>query len=173
MITENHWNFRRTREKLTIWEVLPIFKRIFAEKQLGLASPDRTRFCPSRVRDSGGRVPSEATWPPKSWYRSQRACQTGRRGLPGLPLPIFGKNSAKCCSFSAVSAPILQENMRFAAFFKIYQIIKLNFLKFDKILQDLRHLHFFCWNFTKIAVFSNRFFAKILRLQRCKRMQIL
>ena len=28
-------------------------------------------------------------------------------------------------------------------------------------------------NFTKIAVFSNRFFAKNLRLQRCKRMQIL
>ena len=55
-----------------------------------------------------------------------------------------GKISAKCCSFSAVSAPILQENMRFAAFFKIYQILKLKFLKFDKILQILRHLHFFC-----------------------------
>ena len=67
----------------------------------------------------------------------------------------------------------LQLNMRFAAFFKIYQILKLKFLKFDKILQIFRHLHFFCWNFTKIAVFSNRFFAKILRLQRCKRMQIL
>ena len=33
--------------------------------------------------------------------------------------------------------------------------------------------NFFCWNFTKIADFSNRFFAKILRLQRCKSMQIL
>ena len=33
--------------------------------------------------------------------------------------------------------------MRFAAFFKIYQILKLNFLKFDKILQILRHLQFF------------------------------
>ena len=30
---------------------------------------------------------------------------------------------------------ILQQNMRFAAFFKIYQIIKLTFLKFGKILQ--------------------------------------
>ena len=38
----------------------------------------------------------------------------------------------------------LQENMRFAAFFKIYQILKLKFLKFDKILQILRHLQFFC-----------------------------
>ena len=49
-----------------------------------------------------------------------------------------GKISAKCCSLSAVSAPILQENMRFAAFFKIYQIIKLTFLKFGKIFQILR-----------------------------------
>ena len=39
---------------------------------------------------------------------------------------------------------ILQENMRFTAFFKIYQILKLKFLKFDKILQILRHLQFFC-----------------------------
>ena len=41
----------------------------------------------------------------------------------------------------------LQVNMRFAAFFKIYQILKLTFLKFDKILQILqilRHLQFFC-----------------------------
>ena len=38
----------------------------------------------------------------------------------------------------------LQENMRFAAFFKIYQILKLNSKKFDKILQILRHLQFFC-----------------------------
>ena len=67
----------------------------------------------------------------------------------------------------------LQENMRFAAFFKIYQVLKLKFLKFDKNLQILRYLQFFNWNFTKIAVFSNRFFAKFLRLQRCKRMQIL
>ena len=38
----------------------------------------------------------------------------------------------------------LQLNTRFAAFFKIYQIIKLNFLKFGKILQILRHLQNFC-----------------------------
>ena len=38
----------------------------------------------------------------------------------------------------------LQENMCFAAFFKIYQILKLKILKFDKILQILRHLQFFC-----------------------------
>ena len=67
----------------------------------------------------------------------------------------------------------LQVNTRFSAFFKIYQIIKLNFLKFGKILQILRHLQNFCWIFTGIADLSNRFFAKILRLQRCTRMQIL
>ena len=38
----------------------------------------------------------------------------------------------------------LQENTSFAAFFKIYQIIKLIFLKFGKSLQILRHLQFFC-----------------------------
>ena len=37
----------------------------------------------------------------------------------------------------------LQENTRFAAFFKIYQIIKLKFLKFVKSLQILRHLQMF------------------------------
>ena len=38
----------------------------------------------------------------------------------------------------------LQENTRFAAFFKIYQIIKLKILKNDKILQILQHLQKFC-----------------------------
>ena len=38
----------------------------------------------------------------------------------------------------------LQENMRVAAFFKIYQIIKLTFLKFGKFLQILQHLQNFC-----------------------------
>ena len=38
----------------------------------------------------------------------------------------------------------LQLNMRFAAFFKIYQIFKLKFLKFGNILQILRHLRNFC-----------------------------
>ena len=50
--------------------------------------------------------------------------------------------------------------MRFAAFFKIYQIIKLKFLKFDNILQILRHVTFAKFllnlkNFHKIADFSN------------------
>ena len=44
----------------------------------------------------------------------------------------------------------LQENIRFAAFFKIYQIIKLNFFKFGNILQILRHLQ-------RFAAFSQLF----------------
>jgi hypothetical protein len=62
---------------------------------------------------------------------------------------------------------ILQVNMRFAAFFKIYQIIKLKNLKFGKILQILRHLQKFNFAeiFSKIADFSNQFFSqKILIL---------
>ena len=38
----------------------------------------------------------------------------------------------------------LQENMRWTAFFKIYQILKLKSLKFDGTLQILQHLQFFC-----------------------------
>ena len=68
--------------------------------------------------------------------------------------------SAKCCSFSAVSAPILQENMRFAAFFKIYQILNLKFLKFDKILQILRHLQFFAEISRKLLFFQTDFLRK-------------
>ena len=56
----------------------------------------------------------------------------------------------------------LQENTRFAAFFKIYQILKLKFLNFDKISQILRHLpKFFCEFSQKLLIFQTDFFAKI------------
>ena len=96
-----------------------------------------------------------------------------RRSRPPKGGPPPASRRSNVARFRLYRHRFLQENMRFAAFFKIYQILKLKFLKFDKILQILRHLQFFCWNFTKIADFSNRFFAKILRSQRCKRMQIL
>ena len=47
-------------------------------------------------------------------------------------LAKFRQNVAR---FRLYRHRFLQENMRFAAFFKIYQILKLKFLKFDKILQ--------------------------------------
>ena len=65
---------------------------------------------------------------------------------PGVPLrggdvrerrlTKFRQNVAR---FRLYRHRFLQQNMRFAAFFKIYQILKLKFLKFDKILQILRH----------------------------------
>ena len=55
-------------------------------------------------------------------------------------LAKFRQNVAR---FRLYRLRFLQENMRSTAFFKIYQILKLKFLKFDKILQILRHLHFF------------------------------
>ena len=59
-------------------------------------------------------------------------------------LAKFRQNVAR---FRLYRLRFLQENMRFAAFFKIYQILKLKFLKFDKILQILRHLQFFLLKF--------------------------
>ena len=65
----------------------------------------------------------------------------GPRGVRERRLAKFRQNVAR---FRLYRLRFLQENMRFAAFFKIYQILKLKFLKFDKILQILRHLQFFC-----------------------------
>ena len=56
-------------------------------------------------------------------------------------LAKFRQNVAR---FRLYRLRFLQVNMRSTAFFKIYQILKLKFLKFDKILQILRHLQFFC-----------------------------
>ena len=56
-------------------------------------------------------------------------------------LAKFRQNVAR---FRLYRLRFLQVNMRSTAFFKIYQILKLKFLKFDKILQILRHLQNFC-----------------------------
>ena len=54
----------------------------------------------------------------------------------------------------------LQQNMRFAAFFKIYQIFKLKFLKFGNILQILRHLRNFAEFSRKLLFFQTDFLRK-------------
>ena len=54
------------------------------------------------------------------------------------------KNRQNVARFRLYRLRFLQENMRFTAFFKIYQIFKLTFLKFGNILQILRHLRNFC-----------------------------
>ena len=51
-------------------------------------------------------------------------------------------------------------NMRFAAFFKISQILKLNFFKFDKILQILRHLQLFFLKFHENYCFFKPIFCE-------------
>ena len=72
-------------------------------------------------------------------------------------LAKFRQNVAR---FRLYRLRFLQENMRFAAFFKIYQILKLKFLKFDKILQILRHLQFFAEISRKLLFFQTDFLRK-------------
>ena len=59
---------------------------------------------------------------------------------PSAFLANFRQNVAR---FRLYRHQFLQENTRFAAFFKIYKIIKLKFLKFGKSLQISRHLQNF------------------------------
>ena len=62
-------------------------------------------------------------------------------------LAKFQQNVAR---FRLYRLRFLQENMRFAAFFKIYQILKLKFLKYGKILQILRNFNtYFLLHFQK------------------------
>ena len=69
------------------------------------------------------------------------AAHPRRRERDERRLAKFRQNVAR---FRLYRLRFLQENMRFAAFFKIYQIFKLKFLKFGNILQILRHLRNFC-----------------------------
>ena len=64
------------------------------------------------------------------------APDAGSDGVRERRLAKFRQNVAR---FRLYRHRFLQVNMRFAAFFKIYQILELKFLKFDKILQILRH----------------------------------
>ena len=54
----------------------------------------------------------------------------------------------------------LQLNTRFAAFFKIYQIIYLKMLKFVNILQILQHLQNFAEFLRKLLIFQTDFLLK-------------
>ena len=96
---------------------------------------------------------------------AERTAETSERRLAK-----FWQNVAR---FQLYRLRFLQENMRFAAFFKIYQILKLNFLKFDKFCKFCDICKIFAEFSRKLLILQTDFFAKILRLQRCKRMQIL
>ena len=70
--------------------------------------------------------------------RLQPGAAVGR--LSAGPVANFWQNVAR---FRLYRLRFLQVNMRSTAYFKIYQILRLKFLKFDKILQILRQLQFF------------------------------
>ena len=72
-------------------------------------------------------------------------------------LAKFRQNVAR---FRLYRHRFLQENTRFAAFFKIYQIIKLKFLKSGIILQILRHLQFFWLKFHENCCFFKPIFCE-------------
>ena len=71
-------------------------------------------------------------------------------------LAKFRQNVAR---FRLYRLRFLQENMRFAAFFKIYQILKLKFLKFDKF-KILQELQFFAEISRKLLFFQTDFLRK-------------
>ena len=107
--------------------------------------------------------------------RSARSSARGGTSTSRVPkfcqlLAKFRQNVAR---FRLYRHRFLQVNMRLAAFFKIYQILKLKFLKFGKILQILQYLQNFAEFSRKLLIFQTEFFAKILRLQRCKSIHIL
>jgi hypothetical protein len=83
-----------------------------------------------------------------------------------------GKISAKCCSFSAVSAPIFAGKYAFCSIFQNLPDYQAEIFEIWQNFADFATFAKMLLNFHEIADFSNRFFAKILRLQRCKRMQI-
>ena len=98
-----------------------------------------------------GQLTSQCSWLGSSDGR-------GRGPSKWAALAKFRQNVAR---FRLYRLRFLQENMRFAAFFKIYQIIKLNFLKFDKFLQILRHsLQFFAEISRKLLIFQTDFLRK-------------
>ena len=102
--------------------------------------------------------------------RSSAQVCTSRR------LPVFGKISAKCCSFSAVPAPIFARKYKF---YSIFQNLPDHQAEIFEIWQNFANLNFakfaiFFAEFSqKLLSFSKRLFVKILRLQQCKSMQIL
>ena len=122
-----------------------------------------------------GRSPRPASWSRGSTKHDVLAVEKFApwQKRPRRQRASVGKSSAKCCSFSAVSAPIFARKYAFCSIFQNLPDSQAEIFVIWQHFAKFATFTFFCWNFTKIAVFSNRFFAKIWRLQRCKRMQIL
>ena len=98
-----------------------------------------------------------------------------------LRLPIFGKFSAKCCSFSALSAPIFASKYAFGSIFQNLPDYQADFFEIWQNLQILRLLQKFCWifNFHKNCwifkpIFCENFeiaavqkYANLVKLEKC------
>ena len=95
---------------------------------------------PNFANQAAAMAPSCAPGPPAICGGSPSGTSLSD-GAAGCCKPFRRENVVR---FRLYRHRFLQENMRFAAFFKIYQILKLKFLKFNKFLQILRHLQLFC-----------------------------
>ena len=89
----------------------------------------------------------------------------------------FGKISAICCSFSAVSTPIFASKYAFCSIFQNLPNYLAEFFEICQILQILQHndLKNFAEFSRKLLIFQTSLLLekKTLRLQRCKSMHIL
>ena len=128
---------------------------------------DPNPLTPLSRRTGGGAT----RWTP----RAAASRRTSRRAAPRGPPPSselakFRQNVAR---FRLYRHRFLQENTRFAASFKIYQILKLKYLKSGNILQICDICKIFAEFSQKLLIFQTDVLLKLLRLQRCKSMQIL
>ena len=132
----------------------------------------------------GCRRPRSSTRP-SGTRRTWCFCTTTSRRTRTLPvgyLPVFGKISAKCCSFSAVSAPIFATKYAFcsifqnlpdfqAEIFEIWQYFA-NFATFAKFLLNFHEnccffKPIFCENFEIAAVQKN---ANLVELEKSSKL---
>ena len=98
-------------------------------------------------RGRGGR-PGRPGGGREGWRRGALVAEWRRRQRASV-----GEISAKCCSFSAVSAPIFVSKY---AFCSIFQNLPDSQTEIFEIWQNFANFATFaivCWNFTKIAVF--------------------
>ena len=119
-------------------------------------------FCAATVAEHGG--------------ASDEAAQKTLKGCVNLGCCIARSGKLDRARSRLYRSQILQVNMRLKALVEIYTMHSFaqlqNHIFFKKLVQFAKICENF-QKFCKIRNFSNRFFAKILRLQRCKRMQIL
>ena len=139
--------WQRFAEEVETWSFLPCTLRLECRGAFVTALASRLEGL--RAGGSGG-----AEGPPPDLRCGAHGGDVRERRLAK-----FRQNVAR---FWLYRLRFLQENMRFAAFFKIYQILKLKFLKFqkfDKNLQILRHLQFFLLKFHENCCFFKPIFC--------------